>query len=436
MPSFRPRLRLVGLVARAVICTACLANIGCRTSVDSLGYNATSDAAYHTLYPLTVPPACPNAFRDVLGKSEAEITAKIDAAFNTLFHGNPADQAIFFQVGSDEADIQDIFHNSEVRTEGIGYGMIICVEFNKQFEFDQLWRYAKNVLMVSTGSNRGYFASYCDTSSDSSSTTKPCYDPFGLEQLVMALVFAHDRWGSNANDSDAGAVDYSTDALMLFNLMRNKEAENGGVVDGVTNSFDATTHLVFDLPDVSASTFTRHAAVMPAYYEIWAQATGDAFWTEAANSARLFWKQAANTNTGLLPIRTMFSGQPYTGWNTFGAEGYRAQLNMVLDSIWNGHEPWEVTEADRLLQFFYGQGIDLYGMSYTLDGVVLDTTHDAALIVTNGMTALIADATAAGRTDFITAAWNQPIPTGNTRYYAGLLDILSLLVLSGRYCVY
>jgi len=408
--------------------------LGCRKTVDSLGTNDVKDAAPRELLPLSGPTDYPNAFRDVLGKSADEINAKITNVFNTLFHGNPADQAIYFAIGDDQACIKDVYHNYEIRTEGMGLGMIIAVELNKQYEFDHLWRYSKENLMVKTGAARGYFNSHCDVKGQGSTDTRSCYDPFGLQQFAMALVLANARWGSGDETMDAGAMDYNADAWMLFDVMRNKQKENGGIVDRITDTFDTDTLLVFDEPDQYAYNYTSLPALLPAYYDMWAQATGDSYWTETAINARSFWQSVANADTGLLPEKAFFSGKGYHDWNMFGPEGYRTQLNMTLDKIWTGADAWEEVEANLLLEFFGGildSGANTYGVSYELNGAVIDdTAADAALISVNGVSALIA--TNSRRKAFIEAVWNLEIPTGDTRYYGGLLYLLSLLTLSGQ----
>src|SRR5258708_16675168 len=116
----------------------------CGKTVDSLGFNSGGAIP---LGPLTGPPSYPNAFHDRLGKTDAEIAAKIAAAFDQLFHGDPLTQAIYVPVGSDRAYIQDVLHN-DVRTEGIGLGMLIAVELNKRDELDRLSNYAKSTLQI------------------------------------------------------------------------------------------------------------------------------------------------------------------------------------------------------------------------------------------------------------------------------------------------
>jgi oligosaccharide reducing-end xylanase len=401
---------------------------GCGTTIDSLGYDDVSQPGQTSLRPLAPRGPYPNAFRDVLGKTDAEISAKLESTFDQLFHGD-ADHTIYYTDtgASGQAYIKDILHG-DIRTEGIGYGMIIAVELNKRTEFDALWSYAKNKLRQTNTANSGYFLSYCDVSA---TETGPCIDPFGHEQFVMALIFAHDRWKSNT-----GAINYAADAQDLLHVMRFKEDDNGGIVGGITNSFDAATMLAYDVPSVSAATYTRPSIEMPNYYELWAEATGDPFWTQAAAAARAFWHNAANVNTGLMPLRaTLADAAPVAGSENFVSECYRTHLSLVLDRIWIGSDPWEVAEANKLLTFFYGKGFDTYYSSYSLDGsTALDNLHDPPLIAVNGATALIA--TMDQRTAFIQATWDLPVAIYNPRYYTGLLHLLSLLILSGQYQVY
>jgi oligosaccharide reducing-end xylanase len=308
----------------------------------------------------------------------------------------------------------------------MGLGMMIAVELDKSDEFNRLWTYAKRSLEYTSGSNRGYFSSYCDASDGSSA---PCIDPFGFEQFVMALVLANDRWGS------AGAIDYGADALALFHTLRHKEDDNGGVVDGVTDTFDPSSVLAFDVPNVSAAGETRPALEMPGYYGLWAEAMADSFWTSAASSARTFWQHAANGTTGFMPAKAKLDGTPLTGWNTFKPEGYRAQINVVIDQIWSGNAAWNVSESNDLLGFFSGQGINLYGTTYTLDGTTcLNPAREPSLEVANGISALAS--TNSDRSDYVSAVWNMDTPTGTSRYYAGILDLWGLLILGGQFQVY
>ena len=83
-----------------------------------------------------------NLFKEMLGKSDAEIQAKLDAAWQQLFYGDDATQRVYYPVGEDMAYIEDI-GNADVRSEGMSYGMMIAVQLDKKAEFDRLWKWAK-----------------------------------------------------------------------------------------------------------------------------------------------------------------------------------------------------------------------------------------------------------------------------------------------------
>jgi oligosaccharide reducing-end xylanase len=419
MPARGLRAGRVAIVAALLTLVAA----ACTGTTDSLGWNGASGTVLH---PLSVPTTYPNEFRDVLGKSDQEISDKIAAVFTQLFHGDSGTTlAIYVTDGADQAHIQDVLHG-DVRTEGMGYAMIIAVELDKRDEFDRLWRYSKANLEETSGPTAGYFQSSCDVTGG----TIPCIDPFGYEQFATALLFANDRWGSTSGD-----IDYGTDFKLLLEVMRHKQDLNAGLVSGVTNTFDGVTALPFDVPYASAAGQSRPAIAMPAYYELWAQAVADPFWSRAAAAARAYWQRSANPGTGLWPVRASFDGTPVPGGDNFAAESYRAQLNMAVDRIWFGPRDWEVLQANRLLAFFTGVGLDKYCAGYSLDGTKCnDSNHSPALVAANGATALVASSD--NRATFIETVWSATTPTGLPRYFDGIMQLLALLVLGGQYRVY
>jgi len=406
--------------ARGALLAVVLA-AGCQTTTDSLGGNEAG-----ALQAVHGPPSYQNVLKDVLGFSDAMISTKISGAFSQLFDPDPTPQSIYVVSSSDpmQAYIMDVLHG-QVRSEGQGLGMMIAVQLNKQDVFDHLWRYAK-MRLAATGVNTGYFNSYCDSADQSRSS--PCLDPFGLEQFVTALIFAYNRWGSST-----GGIDYQADALSLFHTIRYKVQDNGGPDSGVTNTFDSTALLPYSVPDVSSAGVTRASIVMPGYYAIWAQADDDQMFADAATSGRTFLKAAAHPSSGLTPIRSTFDGAPVSGWAVFDPEAYRAQINLVIDQLWTGTS--HAAEADRLLAFFTSEGINTYGTAYTWDGnTCTNPMRELSLVVANGVAAAIS--TRMDRMSYLSAFWNMPTPTGNSRYYAGLMQLWGLLILGGQFHVY
>jgi len=134
------------------------------------------------------------------GHPAAEITNKINAAFQQLFHGDPATQAVYFAAGSNVngplAYVTDIKHH-DVRTEGLSYGMMIAVQLDKKPEFDALWNWSKTYLYHDSPRHPSYgFFSW------EARTNGECLSEFvapdGEEYYVMALYFAAHRWGSGS----------------------------------------------------------------------------------------------------------------------------------------------------------------------------------------------------------------------------------------------
>jgi len=378
---------------RALLVAACLtaAITGCSSTVDSLGYDDDPTGAH--LRRMQGPQSYQNAFRDLLGKTNAEIADKIASAFNQLFHGDPSTQAIYFPVaGQNQAYIKDILHG-DIRSDGMGLGMLIAVELGKHDEFDRLWNYARTSMQVQTGPDKGYFLSSCATSVSPGVT---CFEPFGPQQMLMALLLANDLWGTPAAaggvvqaGADAGAVaavDYAAAASGLLTVMRHKVDQNGGLVGGVTDMFDPVSALVFGQPDIADADVTRPSIEMPGYYDLWAQATGDPFWNRAAGAGREYWKRVADPGTGLVPSGTHLDGAVIAGSDTFSSEAYRSLVNFVVDDVWatgssGTTDPstatpaiavpapdrsWDVREANLLLGFFIVRSPESCGGSRAL----------------------------------------------------------------------
>ena len=80
-----------------------------------------------------------NVFREI-GKSEAEIEERLRQIVHTFFYEDG--EKVYFPVGQDMAYIEDT-GNIDARTEGMSYGMMICVQLGMKEEFDRIWKWAK-----------------------------------------------------------------------------------------------------------------------------------------------------------------------------------------------------------------------------------------------------------------------------------------------------
>jgi oligosaccharide reducing-end xylanase len=405
---------------------------GCSGStLDSLGSDSDPGVP-SALQPVSHSGDYNNVFGSLLIKSDQAISNKIESAFQQLFHGT-LDQSIFRvdQDGSGRSTIVDVLHD-DVRTEGIGLAMLITVELNKKQEFDELWLFTKYAshkkLLVTSGPAAGYFVSNCGED-----VVERCYDVYGMQLFALSLMLAHARWHSTAD------MPYESDALALLDVLKNKEAENGGVVNGIGSAFDDESFLVREDPTLADAGFTTRSSLqMPAAYWYWGKATGTPFWNSVERASRALLINAAHSTTGLWPMRSYFDGTPVTGSLGFTQQAYRTQLNLALDALWGTASRDQAELAGRLANFFgssMSQGNDTYGATFETDGTVVDPSPARALISVNGTLAVSAPSSIY-RNALAQAVWDQPIPTGENRYYEGLMYLTSMLILSGQMRVY
>jgi len=368
-----------------------------------------------------------NLFKQYLGKSDAEVQAKIDAVWEQLFYGNDDSERVYYPVGEDMAYIEDI-GNGDVRSEGMSYGMMIAVQLDKKEEFDRLWKWAKTYMYQSNGPFHGYFAWHC-TSDGQQLDANPASD--GEEWFVTALLFASARWGDGE-----GIFDYGAMAQQILDTMLHKEDTKS---DLATNMFNMENKQVVFVPIVGrVSSFTDPSYHLPAYYELWARAADQdgEFWMQAAQTSRDYFRKAAHPQTGLMPDYANFDGTSYGSddHKDFRFDAWRTLSNVAVDYAWFAADPWQVEQSNRVLDFLASQGIDSYPNQFALGGTPLSSDHSTGLVSMAAVAALAAEPEK-GK-PFVQALWDTPIPSGKWRYYDGMLYMLGLLHVSGNFKIY
>lgn len=140
-------------------------------------------------------------------------------------------------------------NNADVRTEGMSYGMMICLQLDKKKEFDALWKWAKTYMQYpDTDERRGYFSWQCATDGSKKGGT-PASD--GEEYFVMALMFASERWGDGQ-----GIFNYSNEANYILEMSAAKPDKDINPYSSYTPLFDPTEMQVVFVPYASAAKFT------------------------------------------------------------------------------------------------------------------------------------------------------------------------------------
>lgn len=383
-----------------------------------------------------------NLFREA-GHTEKEITAKIDAAFNQLFHGDSATQAVYFPDGKNEngplAYVSDVPHN-DIRSEGMSYGMMICVQMDKKAEFNAIWNYAVSHMYETSPEHpsEGYFHWSLKRNGVPNEETAA---PDGEEYFIMSLYFASNRWGNGH-----GIYNYKAWADKILSTMRHHPLKSGDTKYGertVHAMVNEDHKMILFVPVVNRGDFTDPSYHLPAFYELWARwgpKADRSFWAAAADTSRNFFVKATNRKTGLSPDYANFDGSPHEiKWNPhaghFSFDSWRTASNWSVDWSWWHKDPREQELSNRIQSFFASKGITRYGDQFTLDGQQLEGRHAKGLVATNAVASLAATHKLAPR--FVDELWKTQIPSAlGERYYDGLLYIMSVLHCSGRYRIW
>ena len=378
-----------------------------------------------------------NTYRNLFveaGYSETKVNERLNGLWNQLFYGTDGredGQRIYYPVGDDEAYILDV-NNDDVRSEGQSYGMMICVQMDKQEEFNRLWKWAKTHMQHEDGEFKGYFA-WVMNKDGSKRENSPA--PDGEEYFVTALMFAANRWGNGT-----GIYNYMAEANAILENSWNKPDVANYPFSDVKPLFDKNEKQVVFVPYATSATKTDPSYHLPAFYCLWAEWADNHndFYTQLAAKSREMFPKFSHPTTGLMPDYANFDGTPNGegGHNNFRFDAWRCMMNMGCDYAWFADCSDEVTLVKRAHDFFYSKGVKEYYSNYTLDGNTDsgNSDHSAGLVACNAVAALASNDIKAW--DFVDDLWDTPIPSGRYRYYDGMLYFMGFLHASGNFRIY
>ncbi len=369
------------------------------------------------------------------GYSQADIDAKLKEVFDGVFFGK---DKVYFEVGDDMAYISDI-KNKDVRTEGMSYGMMIAVQFDKKDIFDRLWRWGKKYMQHQDGPLKGYFAWSCKTDG-----TRNAQGPASDGELyyVTALIFASNRWGND------GEINYLAEARNILDCSMMKAG-----MDRQQPFINIEHQLITFTPDTWGGRFTDPSYHVPAFYEVWARWADDGrsnFWRQCAAKSREYLHRSIHPVTGLNPDYNNYDGTLMGSrgiiGDAFRFDSWRVPMNIALDYSWACEDKeWQQDYANRIQNFLYAQGIDTFLDQYNVDGTLPDRIlgaggytklrHSLGLVATSAAASLVCTHTK-GR-EFVDRLWNakhEPYDDGYfDAYYDGLLRLFAFMHLSGNY---
>lgn len=370
-----------------------------------------------------------NMFLEV-GFTQEEIDSRLKDIVQTFFYG-PEEERIYHPVGDDMGYLMDT-GNYDARTEGMSYGMMMCVQLDMKEEFDRIWKWSKTYMYMPEGMNEGYFAWSCKTDG-----TKNAYGPApdGEEFYAMALFFASHRWGDGE-----GIFNYSKEAKEILHAMISK-GSNGR--EGAP-MFNQKNHQILFVPGIDYTDPSYH---LPHFYELfaeWANEEDRAFYKEAAKVSREYLVKACHPVTGFSSEYAEFDGSPMDRpipWsqerhNWFFSDAYRTAANIGLDYEWFGIDVGQKDACNRIQKALIEDMRNNTYRIYEIDGTVAgeEARHPF------GITATVAQASLGADNEY-TKEWvetffKMPLRTGERRYYDNCLHLFAFLALSGNYRIW
>lgn len=363
-----------------------------------------------------------NLFEDY-GFNSAEITQRLKQILQTIFYGSE-EERLYHPVGEDMGYIVDT-GNNDVRTEGMSYGMMICMQCDMKEEFDRLWKWAKTYMWHNSGKYEGYFA-WSVATDGKRNDEGPA--PDGEEYFAMALFFASHRWGDGE-----GIFNYSKEARMILHECVHKGEEKIG-----DPMWHPENKLIKFTPDLD---FTDPSYHLPHFYRLfsmWADEEDRAFWKEAEKASRDFLVKACHPVTGLAAEFSDYNGVPRhdEAHGNYYSDAYRVIANIALDCAWFGPSEWASECANKIQTFFCETVKDQQDRVYRIDGTVLDqkALHPIAIIAVNAEGSLASKGKYARYC--VERFWETPLRTGERRYYDNCLYVFAFLALSGNYRIW
>lgn len=370
-----------------------------------------------------------------LGYKQKDIDKKLKSVFESVFYGP---DKVYFEVGDSMAYISDI-KNHDVRTEGMSYGLMIAVQFDRKDIFDRLWRWSKKYMQHQEGLLKGYFAWSCQTDG-----TRNAQGPASDGELyyVTSLIFASNRWGNSTG------INYLAEAQNILNCSMQKIG-----MERVAPLINLEHQLITFTPDPFGGRFTDPSYHIPAFYEVWARWAEDGrseFWRVCARKSREYLHKSIHPVTGLNPDYNNYDGTLLGSKRVIGDafrfDSWRVPMNIALDYSWAcADRKWQQEYGNKIQNFFYSQGIDSFVDQYNVDGTtvteLLDAggykklRHSLGLVATTAAVSLVC--THDKSREFVDRLWNAkhvPYDDGYfDAYYDGLLRLFAFMHLSGNY---
>ena len=369
-----------------------------------------------------------NVFKE-LGISEERINERLNEIKQEYFYGP---DKVYFSLENGTGYIMDT-GNYDARTEGMSYGMMLCVQLDMKDEFDRIWKWSKDNMFLTEGYNEGYFA-WSVKPDLSMKADGPA--PDGEEYYALALYFASHRWGDGE-----GIFNYSKEASDILSAMIHKGSpERIGAP-----MFNNDNHQILFVPGIDYTDPSYH---LPHFYELfsmWAYEEDREFFKKAATVSREYLIKACHKDTGFSAEYAEFDGSPMSRpipWTKdrhdyFYSDAYRTAANISLDYEWFKTDLGQISMGEKIQKALIDDLRKDDFKIYEIDGTPLDekALHPVAILATVAETALISPMNELAK-EWVIKFFETPLRKGERRYYDNCLYFFAFLALSGNYRIY
>ncbi len=313
-------------------------------------------------------------------------------------------------------------HKDKTFSEGIGYGMLLAVNYNDQSLFDDLLQYSR--IYRNQNGLMSWLIDADGTVDEEKGHQNSAID--GDEDIAFALILADSQWGSSEG------IDYKSEAITLI----NKIFEHGVEKD---------TYVLKPGDNWGGSDVTNPSYFAPAYYRAFMLITGNPEWLEVIEKSYEILEKFSGFETGLIPEWCTASGQatvcneydPDCGHKDslyYSYNATRVPFRIAMDYVWYG-EPRAKDLLTKVTSFVRDDvGIENVDSGYNLDGTELDndpnqTIHNNAFVSPFAVGCMGTDSSYQSTCDEFYA---HNVGLKDQEYYNNSLRTLSLFLLTGN----
>jgi hypothetical protein len=324
-------------------------------------------------------------YEHVMGKS-----GKNGTVYKSLDYRNKSYSACIDPASYGGNDGTGKTYTNTAKSEGQGYGMVLCVAYGDRTKFDRLWNFTYDQMRITSGSQKDFF-DYLNTPYDQAKHVGTGIAPDGEIWIVTGLLMAWKRWNDNK---------YRDAAFVIMDAL--KREYNNLFSGGVVRSWYTAAH-------------TNPSYVNPAFFQYWHDVRPGNGWDKIVKANRDMLVKATDQNGGLAYDWTNFDGTQRYSDNLptgHGADAVRVAMNCALDTVWTGTTAHKANSQDALNTLNKKQDIADFA---------------AAMYATYALTGV------GGCNDKVTPytyrLLNNDFVNG---YYDGLLCVIGLGILSGK----